>query len=101
MNEEQIRDIIREELAVLIKSDKYVFNKLIQILDGRAIQAGRTHGLTICTAEDQKLGFYGTTPVVKQDAIAQPSGGITVDGEARSAIGDIRVALQNIGIIKP
>ena len=66
MNEEQVRKIVREEIATFMKSDKYVFNKLIQIMDCRNIQLGRTTGTKIGTANDQKLGFLGATPVLQQ-----------------------------------
>lgn len=98
MNEEQIRKIIREELSSVFKNDKTVFDKLIQLLDGRNIQVGRTTGTNIGTATDQKIGLYGVTPVVQAGAISAPTGGLTVDSEARSAINSIRTAIKNIGI---
>ena len=68
MDEQRIREIIREELVSLIKSDRYVFEKDIQILDGRSIQLASGTGTKIGTAAAQKLGFWNATPVV------QPSG---------------------------
>lgn len=34
----------------------------------------------------------------KQGAIDSPTGGLVIDGEARSAIDSIRVALRNLGL---
>ena len=71
LTEQEIRQIVREELFFLVKSDRYIFEKLLQIADGRNIQLGRTTGTMIGTASDQKVGFYGVTPVIRQTA-AQP-----------------------------
>jgi hypothetical protein len=68
MDEARIRQIIREELAALLGADKFVFQKHVQLFDGRNIQTGRTTGTKIGTATDQKLGFFGTTPVAQQNA---------------------------------
>lgn len=71
MSEDQIRQIIREELSIMIKSDRFMFEKLIQIADGRNIQLGRTTGTMIGSVNDQKLGFLGTTPRARYQ-FAQP-----------------------------
>jgi hypothetical protein len=44
------------------------------------------------------VGFYGVTPVARAAAISSPTGGATIDAEARTAIDAIRTALTNIGI---
>jgi hypothetical protein len=98
MSEQEIRQIIRDELSFIIKNDKYVFEKLVQFLDGRNIQLGRANGTSIGTSADQKLSVYGETPIVQQGAISAPTGGLTVDSEARTAINSIRQALTNFGI---
>ena len=97
MTEEQVRELIREELSVLIKTDRYAFQKLLQISDGRNIQLGQTTGTKIGTATTQKLGFFNKTPIVQVTAIAAPTGG-TPDAEARTAINSIRTALTNLGL---
>lgn len=101
MTEEDVRAIIKDELANLIKNDRYVFDQNIQILDSRNIQLGRANGTLIGTATDQKIGLWGKTPVVQQEAISDPVGGGTagVDAPARAAIESILGALRNIGII--
>ena len=47
---------------------------------------------------NKKTGFFGKAPVVQQAAISVPSGGVTVDSEARTAIGTIITTLQNLGL---
>ena len=44
------------------------------------------------------LGFYGVAAVARAAAISAPTGGATVDAEARTAINSIRTALTNIGV---
>lgn len=103
MTPEEIRQIIREELSSLIKSDRFTFEKHLQLLDGRNIQTGRGTGTKIGTATDQKIAFYGKTPIVQQGSINAPStpGGLYSQSDAQSAvtaINSIRTALINIGI---
>lgn len=98
MNDEQVREIIRQELGNFILNDKFVFDRLIQFLDGRNIQLGKTTGTSIGTKTNQKLSFHGVTPVIQANAISAPSGGATVDSEARTAINSIRTALSGKGI---
>ena len=99
MTPEQIRQIVKEELFSLIKSDRYTFEKLIQILDGRNIQTGLTTGTKIGTATGQLLGFYGITPVDQPATISDPSGGATIDTQARTAINTLIDRLQELGLI--
>ena len=99
MEEEIVRQIIRDELSNILKIDRYVFDKNIRILDARNIQFGRTNGTKIGTATDQKIGFYGTTPAIQGVTISDPSGGATVDTEARTAIVALIDRLQTPGII--
>ena len=99
LSEEQVREIIRDELSFFLKRDKYIFDKHIQILNGRNIQLSTDVGTKIGTDNTQKLGFYGNMPVSQQGAITDPTGGLTVDSPARSAIASILTALRNLGII--
>lgn len=85
MNEERIREIIREELAAFMTNDHYIFDMPIQILDGRTITTGRTTGTIIATATDQKLGFFGHAPITR------PAAG--------SSASSVIAALQSIGIV--
>lgn len=53
-----------------MKTDRYFFEKLIQIADGRNIQLGRNTGTRFGTSTLEKIGFYGHTPI-EQQAISQ------------------------------
>jgi hypothetical protein len=102
---EQVKRIIKEELSGFIKSDRYLFHKLIQILDGQNLQIGRTTGTKIGTNTDQKLGFFGTTPVDKPETVADPTNpganyNQTVAQSAVDAIDYIIDRLQELGLIK-
>lgn len=98
MTPDEVRKIIREELEGLIKSDRYVFSKTIQLLDGRNIQCSIGTGTKFGTGTTQRISVYGVAPVVQASAITAPSGGSTIDAEARTAINSIRTALTNFGI---
>ena len=97
MDENKVRQIIREELSKFDLTDRYTFQKLLQIFDGRNVQVGRTTGTKFGTATDQKISFHGVTPVIQASAISAPSGGDTQDAESRSKINEIRVVLSNKG----
>ena len=99
MNTEERLQKIEELLNLLISTDRYTFQKNIQIFDGRNIQLGKGTGTKIGTEVTQKMAFYGETPVVQASAITDPAGGTTIDTQARTAINAIIVALENIGII--
>lgn len=89
MTPEEVRQIIREELATFLASDRYIFSKNIQILNGRNIQVGKGNGTKIGTeggASGQKLGFFNATPVVQQTGVAVSAAGI-------------HAALVNLGLI--
>jgi len=66
--EERVRQL-EGTLNLLIKSNKYTFQRDIQIFDGRNMQLARGTGTKIGTATDQLLGFYNTTPVNQPDTI--------------------------------
>ena|ERR1700733_14286614 len=113
MNEDQVRKIVQDEISKFFakgtvefadqpnakdKIDKTVHEKHIQILDARHIQVGRKNGTQLATSPDQKLAFFGATPIVQGGAIAAPTGGATKDNEARTAIANLITAIKNIGI---
>ena len=86
MNEDQIKQLVRQELAeilgILLKSDRYTFSKAIQILDGRNIQLGTGTGTRIGTSggsSGQRLSFFNEVPIV-QWATTGEAGGFTQDG---------------------
>ena len=90
---------LRRLLDLLISTDRYTFQKNIQIFNTKNIQLGTGTGTKIGTKATQKLGFYGETPVVQAGAIGDVSGGATQDANVRVAVAAILTALRNIGII--
>ncbi len=90
--------LIRQELGGLLASDRFIFQKHIQILDGKNIQLARGTGTKIGTGTDQKLGFWNKTPVDQPSHIADPSGGVA-DTEARAAIISILNLLEETGLM--
>lgn len=92
-----------EQWDKLNYSDRYVFQKNSEFLDGRNLQAGLTTGTKIGTASTQKLGFWGATPVIQASAINAPSAPSASYSQAEAAsavtaINNIRTALTNAGI---
>lgn len=96
---EQRIEELEGKIEAMEKSDRFLIYKLMQIMDGRDIQLGRTTGTSIGTDTDQKVGFYGVTPVVQTAKISDPSGQTAdLDNEARAKITAIIDALEAIGI---
>ena len=69
----------------------------IEVTAGSA--GGTLRGLRIGGATTSLLGFYGATPVDQPDTITDPTGGGTIDTEARTAINTIIDRLQELGLI--
>jgi hypothetical protein len=104
---------IEKIIDALVKSDRYDIAKTIQMQDGRNIQIAKGTGTRIGTSADQKLGFFGAPPVVQQTggtgatAFSAGIGSIITDlatfpngpSGTKYRIGDIVIALQNIGIL--
>lgn len=100
MTPEQVRQIIREELSGLIKSDRYTIQKDIQMFDGRNFQLAKGTGTIIGTEATQKLAFYGETPVTQGTAIANISPvGSDSDGSCRDRLNDVINRLVALGLI--
>ena len=75
-NEEQIRKIVDERIAVILgpEASKIITQKPFQRHDGRNIQLGVTTGTKIGTTILQKLGFFNTEPVIQQSSTGQAAG---------------------------
>ena len=119
MTEEQqqiIRQIVRNEMQEFFASDRYIFHKTIQLLEGRDFQFATGTGSKIGTATSQKIGFWNKTPIVQpasadQAALsltANVSGGDTVSltnvnnnfSKIQTLVNQLRTDLVNAGIIK-
>ena len=60
---------------------------------------GAKRPLKIGEASTDELGFFGATPVDQPATVADPSGGSTVDTEARAAIAAVIDRLQELGLM--
>ena len=69
------------------------------IIDAEAGGTGTLRGIKLGSATSSLLGFYGATPVDRPATVADPTGGGTIDAEARTAINDIIDRLQELGLI--
>ncbi len=90
--------VLKGLVESLILSDRYIFQKNLQFMDGRNIQLGVGVGTKIGTAATQKIAFHGATPVVQASAISDASGGATVDTQARAQLVLINAVLHNKGL---
>ena len=103
MTPQEIELIVQKYLDRSLKGDYIIFNKGSQFQDGKNVQFGKTTGTKIGTNSTEKIGFFGATPVVRQTANTAPSGGGSgstdaIDISARTAIGQIRTTLNNLGL---
>jgi hypothetical protein len=78
-------------------SNAVYFNGKIYFKDGTVLSLGGTTGMQFGNT-GEKIGFLGHAPVLRQGAITTPSGGATQDAESRTAIGQIKTALTNLGL---
>jgi hypothetical protein len=93
MDENKVREIIRQELKGLLGLNSFIFEKNIKIFDGRNIQLGKTTGTKIGTeggATGQKIGFFGATPVLQQ---------LKANHNNWANISDVVSALVNLGLL--
>ena len=91
-------ETLKQIVNFFVLQDRYIFKRNIELFNGQNMVVGASIGTKIGTATTQKLSVYGVTPVVQASAISAPSGGATVDAEARTAINSIRTALTNFGM---
>lgn len=100
MNEEILKRIEDLEFKVdlFVKQDRYLLQRNLEFFNGKNVKLGLRTGTKIGTATNQKLGFFNKTPIIQVSAISAPSGGATIDSEARTAINSIRTALTNLGL---
>ena len=68
---QKIEQMLNERLAKLEKSDRYTFQKHLQLLDANDISFGSNKGTRLGTSSSQKLAFFGGTPVILQTTSSQ------------------------------
>lgn len=69
------------------------------IADSNNIVLNTTTGTKIGTATTQKLGFYNAAPVVQGASVADATGGVVIDIEARAAINALISRIEATGLI--
>lgn len=79
--------------AMQAKFDTYNFDKHINLLNGVDIRLGGDKGTRIGISTNDKLGFYGATPVTRQ---TNPG---TATGTDAGVINNITNRLQTLGLI--
>lgn len=89
---------ILESMNMKTFTDRIVFQKKLQMFDAQDMIFGSNKGTRIGTAITQKIGFFNATPVVQQAAPVAPSGGATIDTQARTAINTLITDLHNLGL---
>jgi hypothetical protein len=67
-------------------------------IGAKNIVTDTTTGTQLGTSSTQKIALFGATPVVQPAHIADPTGGATVDAEARTAINSINALLATLGL---
>ena len=94
-----VRDIIREELSFFFKHEKYTVNRPMEFGQGGSITGLKTFDFGAINTTATTIGLYGETPVAQGSTVSSPTGGVTVDSQARTAIDAIIARIQAIGII--
>lgn len=64
-------ELLENFVADFVYSDRYIFQKNIQIQDGRYIQFALGTGTKIGTSTAQKFSFHNATPVAQRSGAAQ------------------------------
>lgn len=77
--------------------DKFLLSKPLVLRNTKIISEGE-EGLQIGSEPMEKIGFFGTTPVIQESSVSKPTGGTTVDSEARTAIDAIIDVLDAYGL---
>lgn len=72
---------------------------VLTFADGVNMVFGGATGTKIGSSPTEMLAFYGASPVTQQASVGSPSGGATVDTEARVAIDAIILRLSTLGLI--
>lgn len=73
------------------------FGGRVAIAEAKNIHLGTTTGSMLATAADQKLGFWGKTPVVQPVASADTSGASLTDLETE--VNQLKALLRSVGLM--
>ncbi|MGL4999512.1 MAG: hypothetical protein ACRC5T_11135 [Cetobacterium sp.] len=73
--------------------------ELMHLKEAGNFRFGTTTGTKIGTATNQKIGFWNSIPVIQPAAVANATGGVVIDSEARTQLNLLLAKLRTIGII--
>lgn len=76
-----------------------VFSDHITIADAKNIILNTTTGTKIGTTTSQKLGFYNASPIAQGASVADATGGVVIDSEARTAVNSLISRIESLGLI--
>jgi uncharacterized protein YkwD len=118
MNEmEQLKQKVAElekQILFLVRSDRYLFQRDIELTEGRNVKTSGLNGTKISTTASQKIAFHGSTPVIQRTSASQAAVattaatqttpyGYTTAAQANAIVtlvNELRAALVEKGIIK-
>src|SRR3990167_9495984 len=107
-------ELLEKVLGTVLVSDKVLFKRHIELLNGRDIKLGTGTGTKIGTAIGQKIGFHNSSPTTQRSGSAQAAivttgatqstpWGYTTEAQANAIVtlaNELRASLVAIGIIK-
>lgn len=114
---EKLKETVDKQQKVIdffVLSDRYLFQKDIELLDGRKIKMGIGTGTQIGTTSSEKISLWGVTPVDQPETVTDASASSVTDtGDSTdnstinsnfssvvTAINTIKDRLQEVGIMK-
>lgn len=89
---------LKSKLDFFIKQDRYLFQRDVEMFNGRNIKVGKGTGTKIGTSASEKLAFFGKTPIVQPTVYTAPVGGTTIDAECRAATNELATIIDNLGL---
>lgn len=110
---QEIRKVIEEVLSDFLASDRYTFQRHIQVFNGRNVIVGTGKGTIYATETTQKQAWWNATPIAQPSSVGQTAGFTAGSGAAVKddstftggvgskayTIGDIVKHLKNEGLI--
>ena len=95
---------LESELRKILFSDRYLFDRDLEMASGRNFIVSTNGGTKFGTSTSQLMAFYGNTPVNQPETVANPNnqGGTYVQADVQSIVGKVNEIidkLQELGLI--